>query len=224
MSGKVIVTGAFGVLGRAVVEHLAASGVAVASVDVAPAPGGTPAKIELGGVDLTNQGAVEEAYAKAAAELGGITGLVNIAGGFIWELVVGGDLAHFDQMYQMNVRTAAVSCRSAIAHMGAGASIVNIGAFAAANNPGAGMASYAASKAGVHALTISLAEELKDKGVRVNAVMPTILDTPRNRADMPDADPAGWVKPSSAAKVIAFLLSSDSGPVTGALVPMTVGG
>lgn len=87
---------------------------------------------------------------------------------------------------------------------------------------GAGMGAYAASKAGVHRLTESLAEELKGQ-VRVNAVLPSILNTAQNRADMPDADPSAWVEPTELAEVMLFLASDKASPVTGALIPVTGG-
>ncbi|MGL6113365.1 MAG: SDR family oxidoreductase, partial [Rubrivivax sp.] len=99
------------------------------------------------------------------------------------------------------------------------ASIVNVGALAA-QKAGAGMGAYAASKAGVARLTEAMAEEFKDRGLRVNAVLPSILDTPANRADMPDADVSRWVSPQALARVIAFLLSEDAAAVTGACIPV----
>ena len=95
---------------------------------------------------------------------------------------------------------------------------------AGAIRPGTGMAPYAASKAGVLALTESLAEELRGRGIRVNAVLPTIIDTPTNRADMPDADTSAWVRPEAAARAIAFLLSAQAGAVTGAAIPLSLAG
>jgi NAD(P)-dependent dehydrogenase (short-subunit alcohol dehydrogenase family) len=96
---------------------------------------------------------------------------------------------------------------------------VNVGALAA-SKAATGMGAYAASKAGVARLTEALAEELKDKGVTVNAVLPSIIDTPTNRADMPDADATRWVSADALAAVIAFLLSDDASAVTGALIPV----
>ena len=110
---------------------------------------------------------------------------------------------------------------SALPHLLAStnASIVNVGALAAAK-AGAGMGAYAASKAGVAKLTEALAEELKDRAVTVNAVLPSIIDTPANRADMPDADFSRWVKPEQIADLIVFLLSDRARAITGALIPI----
>ncbi|AHE53292.1 SDR family NAD(P)-dependent oxidoreductase [Sphingomonas sanxanigenens] len=222
--GSIIVTGAFGALGRAVVAELGARGLEVVAVDIAPAPDGFAARLALGGIDLADEQAVEAAYATAAAETGGIDGLVNIAGGFVWQPVEGGALENWDRMYRMNLRTAAVSSRAALAHLAApGGAIVNIGAAGAAQ-PGMGMAPYAASKAGVRALTESLAEELRGRGIRVNAILPTIIDTPTNRADMPDADVSAWVQPIGVARAVAFLLSAEAGAITGASIPLSLPG
>lgn len=216
---KVIVTGGLGVLGRAVIAELRARGARVAAVDLSN--GESDADVMVGGVDLTDEAAVEQAYSRAAEALGGLDGVVNVAGGFTWETVEKGSAASWDAMYRINLRTAAVSSRAALAHLKSGA-IVNVGAAAAAS-PGTGMAPYAASKAGVMALTESLADELKGRGIRVNAVLPTIIDTPTNRKDMPDADTSGWVTPASAAKVVAFLLSEDSAAITGAGLKLSLG-
>ena len=118
--------------------------------------------------------------------------------------------------------TAATASRAAIPHLkkSAAGRIVNVGANAALK-AGMGMGAYAASKAGVHALTQSLAEELKGDNITVNAVLPSILDTAANRADMPKTDPAIWVKPEDLAAVILFLASEAATAVTGALVPVT---
>ena len=222
MSGKYIVAGGFGVLGRAVREALEAQGHKVAVIDLAPVPEGHQGPAQ-GGVDLTDETRVASAFAALVQQLGGLDGVVNVAGGFLWETVAQGSLDSWDRMYGMNLRTALISSRAALAHLVKGGAIVNVGA-AAATNVATGMAPYAASKAGVMALTESLAEELRGAGIRVNAVLPTIIDTPANRADMPDADTSAWVRPSAAAKVIAFLLSGDAACVTGVGVKLSVGG
>lgn len=218
---NIIVAGGLGFLGRAVTAELITRGHSVAVVDMAPGSGESAATTVIGGVDLADETAVSEAFARAGEALGGIDGLVNVAGGFVWEPVEGGSLDNWDRMYRMNLRTAAVSCRAVLAHMKTG-SIVNVGA-AAASKAALGMAPYAASKAGVMALTESLAEELAGRTIRVNAVLPTIIDTPTNRADMPDADTSTWVSPTSAARVIAFLLSNDAASITGVGVKLSLG-
>lgn len=126
------------------------------------------------------------------------------------------------RLFLMNVQTAANASRSAIPHLrrSAAGRIVNVGANAALK-ASLGMGPYAASKAGVHALTEALAEELKADNVTVNAVLPSILDTLANRADMPNADPSAWVAPDDLATVILFLASEAAGAVTGALLPVT---
>lgn len=220
----VIVTGAFGTLGRAVVADLAGRGHDVAAIDLAEAPDDTQAAFALGTIDLGDPSAVAAAYACVADRLGAIDGLVNVAGGFVWEPVAGAATDGWDRMYALNLKTAVTSIQAALPHFADhGGAIVNIGA-AGAVRPGIGMAPYAASKAGVHALTESLAEELRSRAIRVNAVLPTILDTPANRADMADADTSSWVKPDAAARVIAFLVSAESSAITSASIPLSLAG
>lgn len=162
-----------------------------------------------------------EAATRIEAEIGRLDGLVNIAGGFAWESVADGSVATWDRMYAMNVKTALVAARALLPLLQASkGAIVNVGA-AASLKAGMGMGAYAASKSGVARLTEALAEELKADGVRVNAVLPSIIDTPSNRADMADADFGTWVTPEQLANVIAFLLSPGASAVTGALIPVT---
>ena len=224
LSGKTIaVTGAFGSLGTAVVQALLAKGARVVAIDVAAAPR-DPASLGAahvhGGVDLGDGAAAKAAFDAIAQAHGGLHGLVNIAGGFAWEKVQGGDLATWDRLYQMNLRTAVAATQAALPHLPDGGRIINIGANGAVK-AGAGMGAYAASKAGVMRLTEALAEELKDRGITVNALLPSIIDTPANRADMPDADFGRWVPPSQLAAAIAFLLSDEAAAITGALIPVT---
>jgi NAD(P)-dependent dehydrogenase (short-subunit alcohol dehydrogenase family) len=124
-------------------------------------------------------------------------------------------------MQEMNVLTTLSASRAALpALRKSRGSIVNVGANAAVR-AAAGMGPYAAAKAGVHRLTEALAEELRPSGVRVNAVLPSIIDTPTNRRDMPDADRSAWVAPEDLARVILFLASAEANAVNGALVPVT---
>lgn len=222
----VVITGAFGALGSAVAAAAAAGGDRLALVDFAgQAPPGLPRGEGVflqGGVDLADPAAAEAAIEAAAARFGGLDVLVNVAGGFAWELVESGSAASWAGLHRMNVMTVFNTTRAALSHLkrSRAGRIVNVGAHAALK-AGQGMGAYAAAKAGVHSLTQALAEELKPRGVTVNAVLPSILDTPANRADMPDADFSAWVSPDDLAAVILFLASPGAGAVTGALVPVT---
>src|SRR5579864_9232499 len=171
MTGRVYaITGAFGALGSAVAKAAAKDGARLALIDFAKdAPAGLPSGDDvrvLGGVDLTDPAAAKRAVDAVVARFGGLDALINVAGGFRWELHEGGDPETWRTLFRMNVETAANATRAAVGPLkasGAGR-IVNIGANGAVK-AAAGMAPYAASKAGVHKLTESLAEELKATGV-----------------------------------------------------------
>ena len=216
-SRTVIVTGSTGALGRAVSSRLSEEGWAVVAVGRG-AVDSLPARAarRLGGVELTDEAATERAF----AGLGDLHGLVNAAGGFVWEKIGRGAKATWDRMYALNVATALNASRAALPLLRRGGAIVNIGAAGAAHAV-AGMGAYAAAKSAVLRLTESLAAELKAEGIRVNAVLPSIIDTPANRADMPDADFEKWVTPEELAEVIAFLLSDKASGITGAAIPVT---
>jgi NAD(P)-dependent dehydrogenase (short-subunit alcohol dehydrogenase family) len=222
LSGKVIaVTGAFGALGSAVAEILGSFGAQVGRLDHAAVPPGSPAaSLSYGGIDLADDAAAAATMRRIVQETGRLDGLVNIAGGFRFEKLEQGTLETWDSQYRMNLRTAVSCCKAALPYLlkcGHGR-IINIGALGA--KAGAGMGAYAASKAGVAKLTEALAEEFKDRGITVNALLPSTLDTPRNRLDMPTADFARWVAPAAIGEVIAFLISDSGAAVTGALIPV----
>ncbi|WP_298422912.1 SDR family oxidoreductase [Rhodoblastus sp.] len=224
----VVVTGAFGSLGRAVVGRALEQGALVAQVDVSEARLGEQHADEartlvLGGVDLADAEAARAAFARVDSHFGGLDALLNIAGGFAWQTVANGDLATWDRMFALNLRTAVSASMAALPFLEKSASgaIVNVGALGAVK-AGVGMGAYAASKAGIAKLTESLAEEFKGK-VTVNAVLPSIIDTPANRADMPGADFGKWVRPEDLAEAILFLASKKSRAITGALLPVTGG-
>jgi NAD(P)-dependent dehydrogenase (short-subunit alcohol dehydrogenase family) len=221
MQGKtIVVTGAFGTLGRAAAALAASKGARVAMLDVA-VRGDSPVRDALAlAVDLTKLEAATEAMRKVREATGRIDAVLNIAGGFVWQTVADGDEAAWERMFALNLKTAYNASRAALPHLvETSGAIVNVGANGALNTAGAGMGAYTASKAGVHKLTESLAQEMKGR-VRVNAVLPSIIDTAPNRADMPKADFSTWVKAEDLAKVMLFLASDDARDVTGALLPV----
>ena len=218
----IAITGAFGALGSAVVRACLAEGAQVAAIDRAPAPR-APLEVAfmIGDADLSSADGARDAVAGVVRKFGRLDGLVNIAGGFRWETVGEGSLDSWDAMYGLNLRTAVSACMAALPQLPDGRGrIINVGANGAVK-AGAGMGAYAASKAGVAKLTEALAEELKGRGITVNAVLPSIIDTPANRADMPKADFDAWVSPQQLGEVIVFLLSDKASAVTGALLPVT---
>ncbi|MBN3750802.1 SDR family oxidoreductase [Burkholderia sp. Se-20373] len=178
--------------------------------------------LRIGGIDLVDPQAAAQALDTVQREFGRVDALLNIAGAFVWQTIADGDAATWDRMYELNVKTALNASKAALPHLLANPAgrIVNIGA-GAAFKAGTGMGAYAAAKAGVARLTEALAAELLDRGVTVNAILPSIIDTPPNRADMPDADFTRWVKPEQIAATIGFLLSADAQAITGASIPVT---
>jgi NAD(P)-dependent dehydrogenase (short-subunit alcohol dehydrogenase family) len=218
----ILVTGAAGVLGQAVIATLAGRGEAVAAVDLAFSIPSAGQRLSFGGVDLTDPAAGAALVAQLAGSPGGgsLTGLVNIAGGFVWETVGEGGWETWERMYRINVQTAFEASRLALPALRAtGGAIVNVSA-SATFRADAGMGAYTAAKSAVSRLTEALAAEEMSSGLRVNAVMPSIIDTPSNRRDMPDADYSRWVSPKEVADVVVFLLSSAASGITGAAVPV----
>lgn len=228
-SGRVvIVTGGSGALGRANLARFLAAGDRVVVPWIVP---GERDAIEAeearalaeGRLVLVRADLAEDSGARAAAEaLPGAEVLVNGVGGF-----AGGSRVHetelevWERMHRINLRTAVAMSRAALPGMlarGRGA-IVNIGS-RAAYECSPGLAAYAAAKAGVHALTVTLQRELVASGVRVNAVVPATIDTPANRAAMPDADFSSWTPPARIAEVIHWLSRPESEAVRGALIPV----
>lgn len=216
----IVITGAFGVLGRAASELAAQQGARVVMLDVKIGAQSVTAPELTIAVDLTDLKATTRAMQSVRAATGAIDALFNIAGGFAWENVGNGDIATWERMFALNLKTALTATKAALPHLiESQGAIVNVGA-ASALKAEAGVGAYTASKQGVMKLTESLAAELKGQ-VRVNAVLPSILDTPQNRIDMPKADPTKWVQPAELARVMLFLASDEASAVTGALVPVT---
>ena len=220
----VLITGAFGVLGAAVARRFAAEGAQVVLVDRVAPPDWASREFKaphllVGDVDLADPKSAAQALQRATEFTGGLDVLVNVAGGFQWQLLGEGELAIWEAMFTMNLKTAVVACRAALPYLRARGSgrIINIGA-GAAGRAAAGMGAYTASKAGVERLTEALADELKDHSINVNTVLPGTLDTPRNRQDMPQADFGRWVQPDALADVVVFLAGEGARAVTGAAI------
>lgn len=214
----VLVTGAAGALGAAVVDHFAAAGATLAQLDIAPIDNthwSAPC-------DLTSAEDTARAVAEVVTAFGRIDVLANIAGGFTM-----GDSVHetsaetWDFMFNLNARSVYNTAQAVVPIMQRAGSgrIISVGARAGLRGGGA-MGAYSAAKSVVHRLTESMAEELKGEGINVNAVLPSLIDTPRNRADMPDADFSQWVRPESIAGVVGFLASEAARDVHGALLPV----
>jgi len=224
----VIVTGGSGALGRATVSRFLSAGDRVvvpwilkAERDAIEAEEG--AALAAGRLVLVEADLAEESGARtAAAALPGVEVLVNGVGGFLGgSPVLEADLDVWDRMFRINVRTAVAMSRAALPSMlarGRGA-IVNIASRAAFDRP-AGLAAYASAKAAIVVLTETLQREVQVQGVRVNAVVPTTIDTAANRAAMPDADFSLWTPPARIADVIPGLASDASATVRGGLIPV----
>lgn len=219
LEGKlIVVTGGLGILGRAITQAAVANGAIVALIDrVEPEHADHGASLLVSGIDLAELPSAQDAFARIADKLGPIHALMNIAGAFEWRKILDGGVAAWTDMYRANVLTAVGASLAALAHMPDGGAIVNVAA-AAATRSALGMGAYTASKSGVLRFTEALAEELKPRGIRVNSVSPTVLDTPRNRIDMPEIDPASWLQPSELARTMLFLASAESKALTGANV------
>jgi NAD(P)-dependent dehydrogenase (short-subunit alcohol dehydrogenase family) len=213
---RVLVTGAAGVLGVAVAAHFARGGATLALLDVLPIEAEHLNLI----CDLTDADACVTTVAQAADALGGIDILANIAGGFtMGDSVADTSDATWEFMFDLNARTVFNMARAVVPMMrsqGAG-KIVNVGARGGLRGSGL-MAAYAASKSVVQRLTEALADELKGDGINVNCVLPSIIDTPRNRTDMPDAKHDAWVAPEDLANVIGFLASDGARAIHGASI------
>jgi NAD(P)-dependent dehydrogenase (short-subunit alcohol dehydrogenase family) len=219
----VVVTGGTGALGRAVVGTLLAAGARCRVPYVVESEAATfPHKDGVTLIprcELTNEDDVARLYS-------GVSDLwasIHIAGGFAMGSVADTDKAGMLHMLNMNFVSCYLCCRAAVQNFGpSGGRIVNVAARPGLEpRLGGGMAAYAASKAAVAAFTQALAAEVASAGILVNAIAPSIIDTPANRAAMPKADHAAWPKPDEIASTIAFLASADNKLTTGAVVPVS---
>ena len=227
VDGVALVTGGTGGLGRAVVAELLDAGAQVVTTwmvererEAIEAELGEREGLHLAEANLLEGGA--EAAVSAATEAGELRALVNLVGGF-----ASGPRLHeappeeLEKMLALNLTTAVNSSRAALPAMleAGGGAIVCVGTRAALE-PFSGGSAYAISTAAVLALVRSLDVEYRDEGVRANAIIPSVIDTPANREAMPDADFSAWVTPAQIARVVRFLCSGDSGPISGASIPV----
>ena len=223
---QIVVTGGTGALGGAVLARLLEDG---ATCHVPSSHASAPPHFAFAGndrvrlvhnVDLADADAVDAFYASIPR----LWASVHLAGGFSGAPIDKAEPAAFADMMDANALTAFLCCRAAVRSMlasGTSGRIVNVTARAGLDpRKGSGMVAYAASKAAVATMTVALAEELKGKGILVNAVAPSTLDTPANRAAMPDADFSKWVGLDAAAEAIAYLVSPKNTAMSGTLVPL----
>jgi NAD(P)-dependent dehydrogenase (short-subunit alcohol dehydrogenase family) len=226
----VIITGAVGNLGSATARLFRQAGAKTVLVDRSPDRvreafknlAGSPDHLLAGGVDLSDAASLGKLLEQTLAKFGRVDVLVNTVGAFRGgKPVHEADPADWDFLFSANVRTTLLCCRSVIPQMLKQKSgrIINVSSREGLEAH-AGFAAYSASKSAVLRLTESLAAELKASDINVNCIMPSVIDTPQNRAAMPNADFSKWVAPEAIADVIAFLASDAARAVTGAAVPV----
>lgn len=223
-----IVTGGTGALGQAIVRRLLADGAAVTIpyiVDdererllAALAERDRP-RVTLERADVTDDRVMARVVQSAVQRHGGVHVLVSAVGAFAGGGLVDTDRATWDRMLMLNLTSVFVAARGAVpAMIAARHGRVVIIASRAVVPPSGGFIAYTAAKAGAIAFTQALAAEVKASGVTVNAVLPSTMDTPANRAAMPDADPRTWVPVEAVADAVAFLAGESSGHITGSLL------
>jgi NAD(P)-dependent dehydrogenase (short-subunit alcohol dehydrogenase family) len=221
-----VVTGGTGALGAAVVRALVGRGhlVLVPFRDerrfaALASSLGAPDRMRGEAAEMHVAADAERVMAAAVRWAGALDGVAAIAGGYAHSgTLEAAPIAEWEEMMRVNLQTAYATCRAALPHLAAGGSIVACSARGVTTG-GAGTA-YTVSKAGVEALTRELALETRARGIRVNAIAPGTIDTPANRRAMPNADSSTWTPPEQIAEVVAFLLSPESAPITGAVVPV----
>ena len=227
---NILITGGTGILGSAVTKAYIAQGDNVAvtylfeneverfkqfNPDISD-------KVPFLFANVTEESEVQKCIQEFHASVGQLDILVNIVGGFVGGIPATElEADRWDFMMNLNLKSVFLCCKAALPEMTARGSgkIVNVSARAGLKGE-AGMSAYCVSKGGVRTLTESLAAEVMDAGVNVNAIMPSVIDTPANRESMPDEDYERWVSPADIAKVICFLTSDDAAVINGAAIPV----
>ncbi|MCB4364796.1 SDR family oxidoreductase [Hydrogenophaga taeniospiralis] len=225
---SVIVTGAAGNLGQAVAHAFGVRGYRLALFDLNAEAlrsvyGPDSADQLCVPLNLLDKLQVEAAVQQVAGQFGGVDVLCHLAGGFrMGEAVHATSAQTLDFLLDINLRALLPISAAVVPRMVAagGGRIVTVGAMGAQRG-GAQMGAYAASKSALMRMTESMSAELKGKGINVNCVLPSIIDTPENRAAMPAADPTQWVTPQALADVMVFLASDAARAVHGASIPVT---
>lgn len=227
---NVLITGGTGILGSAVTNAYIAQGDTVAVTylfenEVERFKRFNPDigdRVPFLFANVTEESEVQKCIEQFHASVGQLDILVNIVGGFVGGIPAT-ELAaeRWDFMMELNLKSVFLCCKAALPEMTARGSgkIVNVSARAGLKGE-AGMSAYCVSKGGVRTLTESLAAEVMDAGVNVNAIMPSVIDTPANRESMPEEDYHRWVSPADIAKVICFLTSDDAAVINGAAIPV----
>ena len=228
-----LITGGTGALGRAVVKRFLDDGaqvhvswVVAGEVDeLKPALGADAGRVRLHQADVSDAPAVQRLMADVAGAGGRLHILANLVGGFAYASLDNTDPATWQKMLAMNATTAFLCCKYAVPYLRAAGfgRIVNVAAAPALGRGAASMSAYSASKSAVLNLTYSLSQELVRDGITVNAIVPSTIDTPANRASMPQADLSTWLAPADIARIVAFLASEAAGIVTGTALNLSRG-
>lgn len=224
-----LITGGTGALGRAVVSEFLKEGAKTTCTyivdkefkELSSIVGYDKSSILFIKANVTKEEEVAKTIQETLEGFGRIDILVNIVGGFVYAKIADTDEKTWDSMMNVNLKSAFLCSKAVLSHMIKQnyGKIINISSRPALKGV-AGIGAYSASKAGVLNLTETLADEVRDYEINVNTILPSTIDTPANRRDMPDADFSKWVKPEEIARVVVFLASDDSKPISGAAIPV----